>query len=643
MKRLLLGSAALLLACASASAQDVAPYPGPPPAIPAVSEAAYPGTIRIAVDATDLDRRIFRTRQTLPVQGPGPLTLLYPQWLPGNHAPRGPIDKLAGLTVRANGQVLKWRRDPVQVYAFHIDVPAGATALEIELQQLTPTDGDQGRVQVTPEMLNLQWEKALVYPAGFRADRITVEPSVTLPAGWGFGVALDVASTQGGTTVFRPVTLETLVDSPMFAGRYYRQVDLDPGARIPVRLNIVADAPENLVIADQQLQQHRALVVQADRLFGARHFDRYDFLLATSDRLGGIGLEHHRSSENGVGSDYFTDWADSIGDHDLLPHEYVHSWNGKHRRGADLTTPNYNVPMGNTGLWVYEGQTQYWGAVLAARSGLLTKEQALESLAIDAALYDNRPGRRWRNLLDNTYGPIVSARRPQPWASWQRGEDYYVEGQLVWLDADTLIRERSNGRRSLDDFARAFFGPRPDAPGGQATVAAYTFEDVVATLNRIQPYDWNTFLTERLLAQEQGAPLDGLRRGGYRLAYSETPSSVWKTSESSRKVTDLSYSLGLSVGSEGRIGSVMWEGPAFQSGLTVGSVITAVNGETFSGARLRDAVTAAKTTGTVQLLVRTGDRVRPVTVNYRGGLRYPRLERIAGTPARLDAIYAAKR
>ncbi|MBW3616510.1 MAG: peptidase M61 [Proteobacteria bacterium] len=645
-------TAALALLCltGAAASQEAGVRPAPPAApITAPRDIPYPGTIRLTVDASDTDHRIFRVRETVPVQRAGPMTLLYPQWLPGNHAPRGPIAQLAGLVIRANGQVIPWRRDPVEVYAFHLDVPAGVSALDLQFEYLTPTDGEQGRVVVTPEMLNLQWEKALLYPAGHYASGITVEPSVVLPAGWSYGVALERGTGPGPVTgggvlhSLQPVSLETLVDSPMFAGRYYKQVDLDPEAaargRPPVRLNIVGDAPENLEIKPAQLQQHRALVRQADLLFGARHFDRYDFLLATTERMGGIGLEHHRSSENGVGADYFTQWDEDLNAHDLLPHEYVHSWNGKHRRGADLWTPNYNVPMRNSLLWVYEGQTSYWGPVLAARSGLLTKAQTLETLAMTAAAYQARAGRAWRSVADTTFGPVVSARRPQPWTDYQRAEDYYTEGSLIWLDADTLIRERSGGRRSLDDFARRFFGGR----GGRATVVTYTFDDVVSALNAVQPYDWATFLRTRVEGVGQPAPLAGFARGGYRLVYRDTPSSVFKDEEATRKVTDLTYSLGLVANREGRLTSVRWQGPAYAAGLAIGAQIMAVNGQAFDGDRLRAAVRNAKGgTQPIELLVKRGDQFRTVRIAYAEGLRYPHLERIPGAPARLDQILAAR-
>ena len=348
-------------------------------------------------------------------------------------------------------------RDPVDVFAFHVDVPAGATTLDVNFQFASPVDNNEGRMVMTPDMLNLQWNAVVLYPAGYFARQIMVEPSVRLPEGWEFATALETAASNGGVTTFKPVPLDTLVDSPMFAGRYFKRLDLDPGGPAPVHLNIVADRAELLEVKPEQLEAHRALVQQAYKLYGSHHYDHYDFLLALTDHMGGIGLEHHQSSENGTVPTYFTEWDKNADTRDLLPHEYTHSWNGKFRRPADLWTPNFNVPMRDSLLWVYEGQTQYWGFVLAARSGLLTKQQTLDAIAATAALYDHRVGREWRALQDTTNDPITAMRRPLPWRSWERSEDYYSEGQLMWLDADTLIREKSGGKRSLDDFARTLF------------------------------------------------------------------------------------------------------------------------------------------------------------------------------------------
>ncbi|MGE3476646.1 MAG: M61 family metallopeptidase [Rhodospirillaceae bacterium] len=607
--------------------------------LPASRDEAYPGTIKLHVDATNTEQRIFKIRASIPAS-PGPMTLLFPQWLPANHAPRGPIDKLAGLIVKAGGQRVEWRRDPVEVYAFHIDVPAGATSVDLEYQYLSPTAGDQGRIVVTPEMLNLQWNTVVLYPAGYYARRIPVEASVKLPDGWQMGTALETASAGGSETTFKPVSLEVLVDSPIFAGRHFSRIDLDPKGRSRVTLNIMADEAEQLEAKPEYIAAHRNLVKQADLLFGARHYDHYDFLLALSDKMGGIGLEHHRSSENGTSAKYFTEWDKRFPGRDLLAHEYSHSWNGKFRRPADLWTPNYNVPMRDSLLWLYEGQTQYWGYVLAARSGLWTKQQALDALAATAALYDHRIGRAWKPLQDTTNDPIASARRPQPWSSWQRSEDYYSEGLLVWLDVDTVLRERTNGRRSLDDFARAFFGHQDGEWEKQAT---YTFDDVVALLNELAPNDWAAFLRQRLDGHGPGAPLDGVSRGGYRLVYTEEPTDLFKTLEAQRRVVDLSYSVGASVESDGRLASVVWDGALFKMGLAIGARIVAVNGKAYDNDRMKTAVKDSKNGKKVELIVRVGDDVRTLTVDYSGGLRYPRLERVEKTPARFDDIVTAKK
>jgi predicted metalloprotease with PDZ domain len=355
--------------------------------------------------------------------------------------------------------------------------------------------------------------------------------------------------------------------------------------------------------------------------------------------MGDIGLEHHESSENGTVPTYFTEWDKNADERDLLPHEYTHSWNGKFRRPADLWTPNFNVPMRDDLLWVYEGQTQYWGFVLAARAGLLTKQQVLDAIATRAALYDHRVGREWRALQDTTNDPVFAMRRPLPWRSWQRSEDYYTEGQLMWLDADTLIREQSGGQKSLDDFAKAFFGVN----NGSFAPSTYLFEDVVKTLNAVQPYDWSTFLRVRLEGHGPGAPLDGITRGGYKLVYTDTPSSYFKDVEASRKVTDLTYSLGMIIAADAKLSDVLWEGPAFKIGLTVGTQIIAVNGISFDADQLKSAIKDANKTGAaVELLVKNGDRYRTVKIDYHDGLRYPHLERDGRAAGRLDEILSPR-
>ena len=538
--------------------------------------------------------------------------------------------------MRAGGKRVEWARDPVDVYAFHVVVPSGVTELDLDFQVATPTDRDQGRIVMTPEMMNLEWNEVALYPSGFYARRIMFQPTVKFPEGWQIASALQHQQ-QGTAISFNTVDLDTLVDLPVFAGRNFRRVQLSD-TPVPVWLNIMADRTDDLEFKPEQIEAHRNLVSQAYRLFGSQHYDHYDFLLALTDTMGGIGLEHHRSSENGTLPTYFTEWDKNADTRDLLAHEFTHSWNGKFRRPADLWTPSFNVPMRDSLLWVYEGQTQYWGYVLAARSGLLNPQQALDAIAATAAAYDNRKGREWRPLEDTTNDPIVAMRRPLPWRSWQRAEDYYSEGELIWLDADTLIRQISNGKKSLDDFAHAFFG----IDDGSYQEATYTFEDVVKTLNAVAPHDWAAFLHKRLDSVGEGAPLDGIARGGYRLIYNDTPSDFFKAAEARRKTTDLTYSLGFTVGRDARLTDVLWEGPAFQAGLTVGTQIIAVNDIAYDGDRLKTIVKNNRTTkDPIKFIVKNGDRYRTISIDYHGGLRYPHLETTAG-PQLLDSILAAK-
>lgn len=637
------GAIGVLFVVCTAGLAHAQPQRAPmPPAIEVPQDTAYPGgVITLEIDATDTTRGIFRGRERIPLANDEPITLLYPQWLPGTHAPRGPMNLFAGLEVRANGERVAWRRDPVNVYAFHVDPPAGARELEVTFQFLSPTQTSQGRMVMTPTMLNLQWNAMLLYPAGHYASQIRIQPSVTLPAEWTFATALDGAQTAGATTRFAETDLETLVDSPMFAGRYSRVEQLDRTGRSRVTLNIFADRPDQLAASDEQIRLHRNLVVQADRLFGARHFDHYDLLFALGDRLGGIGLEHHRSSENKVQGAYFTEWDNSVDDHDLLPHEYSHSWIGKYRRPNDLYTPGYDVPMRGELLWAYEGSDQYWGQILTARSGLFTRQQGLDYLASVAATYQYRVGRDWRSVTDTGNDPIIASRRPTPWVSWSRSEDYYSEGLLVWLDADTLIRQRTGGRRSLDDFARRFYGvPSED---GSRVVNTFGFEDVVANLNAVMPYDWATFLRDRFEAADTEPPLDGIERGGYRLVYTEERSAYQRSAETYSKTASFVYSIGLSFSDGNTVSSVQWDSPAFNAGITTGTQVIAVNGETYSADLMRRAITAAKDgTSPLELLLKNGDSYRTIQLEYRDGLRYPHLERIPGRTDLLSRILAAR-
>ncbi|WP_414649255.1 M61 family metallopeptidase [Dyella sp.] len=608
--------------------------------VPPVQDTPYaPGTLKIHVDATDVAHRIFRVHETIPAAA-GPLTLLYPQWIPGHHSPTGPIDKFAGLTVKANGKTLEWTRDPLNVYAFHVNVPEGASAVDVDFQFLSAQERSQGRVMMTPEMLSLQWDTVSVYPAGHNIRMIDADASVTLPAGWEAATALELESKNGNTLDYKTISYNALIDSPMLAGKYHKQIDLDPGAKVPVHMDLFADAPKYLEATPEQIKPHRELIQQMYKLYGAHHYGHYTFLTSLSDKLGGIGLEHHQSSEDGVSADYFTEWKKNALSRDLFSHEYNHSWDGKYRRGADLTTPNFNVPMSNTLLWVYEGQTQFWGMVMAARADLWTDEQARDMFAYAAATYDKgRPGlASWRNVQDTTNDPTIAQRAPLPYRNYQASEDYYVAGAMIWLDVDAKLRELSGGKNTIDDFAKAFFGMN----NGDWKVNTYTFEDVVSTLNNIKPFDWASFLRTRL--DGHGPLIGGIAEHGWKLTYTDKPSDAVKAIEARRGNADLTYSLGLSVGKDGGINDVLWDGPAFKAGVGPSMKVVAVNGTEYSADALKDAVTdAAKDKSKpVELLLKGFDSYKTVRIDYHDGLKYPHLERIASKPDTLSKLLKAR-
>ena len=626
MRRLILAAALLSALSMAAHAQEV----------PATRDVPYaPGAIAVEVDATNLGQRIFRVKQSIPVQA-GPLTLLYPQWLPGNHAPRGPIDKIAGITFTANGQKLAWKRNPLNVYAFHLDIPQGVATLVAQYDYLTPTDGSQGRVVMTPSMLNLQWNAVLLYPAGHAQAQVQFDPRVKYPAGWQAGTALDVERREGDTVVYKRVPLEVLADSPVYAGKHYKQIDLAPGAKVPVRLNVVADEAKYLDTKPEHVEQHRELVRQSLKLFGAQHYDHYDFLLSLSNQMAGNGLEHQRSSENGQELGYFGEWDAKKGSDDLLGHEFTHSWNGKYLRPDGQGVADLNAPLDDSLMWVYEGQTQYWGNVLTARSGLRPLERARDELSNVAATYaQGRPGLAWRSIQDTTYDPVIAARKPKPYTNYQLSEDYYRGGQMIWLEADVLIRSKTGNRKSLDDFAKAFFGVDD---GKWQTPKLYSFDDVVATLNGVYAHDWTSFLRERLDGKR--GLTGGIEASGWRLVYKEEPNGLSRANNDG----NFTYSLGLSLGKDGKVSTVLWDSPAFAAGIGTGMSVVAVNDIEYSDDALKAAVKAAKTDkAPIRLLLKEFNRYRTISVDYQGGLRYPVLERIEGKPDYLTPILSARK
>jgi predicted metalloprotease with PDZ domain len=643
LSRLLLGAALAPLTAGFTGSPGPVPVPQPP-AIEDPKDSPYPGTIGLSVDASDTDRRIVQIHETIPVSASGEMVLLYPQWLPGTHAPEGTIDRFGGLVIKAGAERLAWKRDVVNVFAFRVTVPENAKSLDVTFQYLSPVSDKVGGAEMSSTITTLEWDSLLLYPSGYFARQIRVEPSVVLPSGWKFGTALEPVETSSDTIKFKTLPLETLMDSPIYAGRYSSRIDLDPDGPAPVHLNVFADKQAELEAKPEQIAAHRALVQQAYKLYGAHHYDHYDFLFSISDLLRFQGLEHHRSSEDSVGTGYFAEYDKTDFYRSLLPHEFTHSWNGKFRRPADLWAANYNVPERDSLLWVYEGQTEYWGEVLTARSGLRTAEQEREALALLVANYQNVPGRAWRALQDTTNDEIINPRRPSSWINYQRFEDYYDEGALIWLDADTLIRETSKGEKSLDDFAKVFFG----VENGSYTPVTFTFDDVAAALNTVMPYDWAGFLRTRLDAVNGAAPLDGLKRSGYRIVYNDTENTEIKSIESiqteDNKSKLFNFSLGFTVGKGGALTYVAWDSPAFKAGLTIDMKLVAVNGLPYADDTLVDAIKAAEAPATpLEFIVKTADRFKVIKIDYHDGLRYPHLERDSAVPARLDDILAAKK
>ena len=609
-----------------------------PAAAPLPSDTPWPGgPMTLSIDASDTRRALYRVTQTIPVPaGMSTLSLLYPEWLPGNHAPRGPISLVSDIRFTANGRALAWKRNPLDVYQFDVTVPAGVREVTAAFIHTSPLASAEGRVTMTQEMLNLQWEKMSLYPAGHYTRRIAVRPRVKFPEGWAVYTALDGKRVSGSTVTWDQVDYQTLVDSPIFAGKYAKDWTIGRD----YKLDAVADKPSQLAIKPEHLKTFANLVTEADVLFGGRPFDHYDFLLAMTDRMGGIGLEHQRSSENQWEPDSIVKWDEMDWDHNVIAHELVHAWNGKYRRPEGLWTADYRIPMQTNLLWVYEGQTQFWGWVLAARSGMQKKDTVLGMFAAAAATYsEGQPGRAWRSVEDTTLDPIINARRPIPYGSLQRSEDYYVEGALVWLEADQIIRKGTGGQRGLDDFARAFFGATPGDPGQRT----YDFAEVVRTLNGVHAYDWAGFLDTRLRQPNQPSPLAGLTAAGYRLVWKDTPNPYDKGRYDHGKSVNLTYSLGVALDKDGKVTSTLWDGPAFDAGLVNGAQVVAVNGEAYSKDALSQAIAAAKGGRTpMQLLVKRGERYDTVAVPYYGGLRWPWLEPIGTGEKGFDRLLAAR-
>jgi predicted metalloprotease with PDZ domain len=597
---------------------------------------ATPPTITIAVDATTAPRKIFHASLKIPA-APGDLTLYYPKWIPGEHAPDGPVIDLAGLKFFAAGKPLKWRRDLLDGFTLHVDVPAGVSEISAELDFLSPATFEGGfsaGSSATDKLAIISWNQVLLYPKGYKSDDINYSASLKLPDGWKFGTPLPVNSQSGNEIHFATVSLTTLVDSPVITGEFLKIVPL---AQDPLtEMDIAADSAAALDAPPEVWEHYKSLVDQAQKLFGAHHYRDYHFLYTLSDHVAHFGLEHHESDDSRVGERALVDDTARKQSASLLPHEYVHSWNGKFRRPAGLATPDYQQPMQDDLLWVYEGLTNYLGFVLTSRSGLLTTEQDRDDLAITAAFLDHTPGREWRNLQDTADAAPELYFSPRAWESWRRSTDFYDEDTLNWLWVDVIIRQQTKGAKTIDDFCHLFHG----APSTAPMVKPYTFDDVVNTLNQVAPYDWRGFWTERLTNHGPGAPLGGIEGSGWKVAYNETPSDM---DSASRRSVNAIYSLGLVLSSDGSIGDTVEGMPAAKAGIGPGMKLIAVNGRQFSPDVLREALKAGKDgSRSIELLVENTDYYNTYKIDYHGGEKYPHLVRDDSKPDLLTEILKAK-
>jgi predicted metalloprotease with PDZ domain len=579
---------------------------------------------------------MLHARLSIPVQ-PGPLTLVYPKWIPGEHAPTGPIDNFAGIIFTAHGQALPWRRDDIDMFAFHLDIPPGVNTVEAKVDFLAtaPPSGFSAGASTSANLAVVSWNQMVLYPAGLEASQVTAEPSIKLPEGWKFGTALKETSRAGETVHFEAVALNRLADSPLLAGRFFKELPLAPEITPKHFLDMAADGPEDLKITEDEQTAFSNLVRETGALYKSRHYTSYHFLLTLSDSVAHFGLEHHESSDDRVEARMFLDDDLELLNGDLLPHEFTHSWNGKYRRPAGLATPNYQKPMKGGLLWVYEGLTQYLGDILAVRSGIWTADQYHSYLAASAAEFDHRPGRTWRNLQDTATSAQILYGTSEQWDNWRRSVDFYPEGELIWLEADTTIRKLSKNAKSLNDFCARFLGLGGNTP---PEVVPYTFEDVVNNLNAIQPYDWATFFRDRLTAKSPHAPMGGIANGGYRVEYTDQPNEFVHAEETRDHGVNAWYSLGIHV-ADGAIGDVLVGSPAYNAGLGPGMRLIAINQRRATDELLRDAIREAKgSREPVELIVENAGFFKVVKIDCHEGEKYPHLVREGNTAALLDDI-----
>ena len=598
------------------------------------SAALAAETISLNVDATKTQEKLLRSHEVIPVK-PGPLTLYYPKWIPGEHGPNGPIGSVTGLKFEGNGKVIPWQRDLLDVFTFHLDIPEGVTQLDAKFDFIEP-DGNSA----SDKLMVLEWNDVVLYPADPIATQQSFEAKITLPEGWKYGTPLPIEHASGNEIKFKPISLDLLVDSPIIAGEFYRAIDITPpGEPIHHELDLVADSEIALNISADNQREMTNLVAESGKLFGARHYRDYHFLLTLSDHVAHFGLEHHESNDSRLPERALISPGSGMSLGGLLAHEFVHSWNGKFRRPADLTGPYYEQPMEDDLLWGYEGLTDYLGPMLAARSGLWSPEEYHEYLAsIAASLGPGRPGRTWRPLLDTASAvPGLSGGGPggRGWFTWKRGTDYYDEGDLLWLEVATIIHRESKGQKSIDDFCQSFHGGANNGP----EVKTYTFDELVASLNAIAPFDWATFLHTRLDSTAPEAPTGGIENGGWKVTFSGEPSKLGGRRGTPSDI----YSIGLQLGADGTVGDSIVGGPAFEAGITSGMKVIGVSGRVYTHELLEDAIKGAKDSKLpISLIVVNDDFINTSTINYHGGSRYPHLVRDDAKPDYIDDLIKAR-
>ncbi|MGC1551113.1 MAG: M61 family peptidase [Rhodanobacter sp.] len=606
------------------------------PSLPQAVDRPYPGTITLDVDATDIRHKVYQVHESIPVTPGSVTTLLYPQWETASHGPTAMVNRLAGLLIHAAGKPLDWVRDPYNPYAFQIRVPEDVSTLDLQFQFLSPATSREGALSMTPALINVQWQSMLLYPAGYYVRDIPFVATLKLPHDFAAFTALDTRPSSDDELRFSPVSLETLVDSPVYAGLHTRRIPLTNDAH-PVFLDLLADAQQSLAITDATVAGFKRTVEGTEQLFGTPPWQRYDMLVSLSDDFPGPGgVEHLASAENNLAADFFTHEQAHLLDRDLIWHELVHAWNGKHRLPEGLWTPDFNTPSDDSLLWVYEGQTQFWGEVTAARYGERSQQDTLDMWAFEAAMMQARSGRVWKSLADSSLDPVFDAGHHVTWTDWQRREDYYLEGPLFWLDVDATLRQKSGGHRSLDDLAHRFFqGTHP------TETSTYSFADLCQALDDIAHSDWATFLRQKLNSHDDNGLLDGLTKNGYALSFTDTPTAYFLQSEQDNGVTDLTFSIGLTVDAKGNVRSLAWEGPAFRAGVSIGTHIVDVNGKTFSTENLKAAV-ADSLHQPIRLSIDAEGESSTIDIPYRGPLRYPHLKRLPGTTDGLAEVLKPK-